>query len=460
MASVSDLYLEQGRTIAEARRRRGELYGGIVAGLSQIPGQVMATRQAERDRYAQQSRQAASDRRAQGEFDMRAAADERAAAAEGRAAATFDRTNEDAHRAALAEGAVKVRAAGYDPNVGVMWLQDAQRRGLLTPDEHANLSQQAQSPDGIKRIVDFIAPPAKPADPVRLGPGDVLVPPTGGAPLASNPKPIEEKPLTFSAPTPAMVNGKRVLIRGGSDGGFYDPRGQRVLDVSPDLPPTNNDGEPLVAIMGENGKPVLVRRRDAVGKTPASNREQGRPVISGDANRIADFDTSLDDTTALRSVVKVIDPKTGKETGTTGTAAYLGAKAPNWVTEMTGWGADAKSRNAVIARVKQVIGKALEGGVLRKEDEEKYKDILPTIGDVSSVVKTKLEGLDSAIRKRRDTLLDSLEDAGYEVGNYRKRAPHGTTAAPTGKIRARDPQGVLHEADAGTALPAGWKEER
>lgn len=36
------------------------------------------------------------------------------------------------------------------------------------------------------------------------------------------------------------------------------------------------------------------------------------------------------------------------------------------------------------------------------------------------------------------------------------------TAAPTGgsgKIRARDPQGKLHEAPAGTALPAGWKLE-
>jgi hypothetical protein len=31
---------------------------------------------------------------------------------------------------------------------------------------------------------------------------------------------------------------------------------------------------------------------------------------------------------------------------------------------------------AEIDRVRQLVGKALEGGVLRKEDEEKYKKIL------------------------------------------------------------------------------------
>ena len=40
---------------------------------------------------------------------------------------------------------------------------------------------------------------------------------------------------------------------------------------------------------------------------------------------------------------------------------------------LTGWGTDAKKKQALIDRVKQVIGKTLEGGVLRKEDEVKYE---------------------------------------------------------------------------------------
>ena len=45
---------------------------------------------------------------------------------------------------------------------------------------------------------------------------------------------------------------------------------------------------------------------------------------------------------------------------------------------------EAQGLQANLARVKQLIGKALEGGVLRKEDEEKYSKILPTIKDTDA----------------------------------------------------------------------------
>lgn len=54
------------------------------------------------------------------------------------------------------------------------------------------------------------------------------------------------------------------------------------------------------------------------------------------------------------------------------------------------WATNAKTVQAEINRVKQKVGKALEGGVLRKEDEEKYKQILPTITDTEEVAMNKL----------------------------------------------------------------------
>lgn len=146
------------------------------------------------------------------------------------------------------------------------------------------------------------------------------------------------------------------------------------------------------------------------GDQPASNREQGRPVTSGDAGRIADLDTSLDDLNVL-----------GRDLGTTGTSSKIGAMMPNAVTDLTGIGANAKQRQAVIDRVKQVIGKALEGGVLRKEDEYKYEKILPTIGDPPDVAERKLDGLWEAIEKRRQTTLESLGDAGFDTTKYNAR---------------------------------------
>jgi len=162
-----------------------------------------------------------------------------------------------------------------------------------------------------------------------------------------------------------------------------------------------------------------------------------RGVMSSDANRLSDFDTSLDDTDVLRTVI-----------GDTGTIARIGASMPTWVTELTGgWGADAKSRNAVIARVKQVIGKALEGGVLRKEDEEKYKDILPTIGDTEAVALSKINGLEAAIVLRKSRLIDSLDDAGYDMQRFRARPVR--VPGQTVKMRSPGPDGAIKDVPAG-----------
>lgn len=222
-----------------------------------------------------------------------------------------------------------------------------------------------------------------------------------------------------------------------------DPQAQQALDlIRQQRPPAREPADPLVAVIGDDGQPVMLPRSQAVGRRPASSREQGRAVTSGDAGRIAELDSSIDDLAVLRQTVLPTDPKTGKVTefGTTGTAAKVGAMVPNWATELTGWGEDAKSRQAVIDRVKQVIGKALEDGVLRKEDELKYEKILPTIGDPASVVETKLDGLDRAIALRRQRQLDALEDAGYDVAKFRERS-----APPPNTVNAAPP------------APPGWK---
>ena len=64
---------------------------------------------------------------------------------------------------------------------------------------------------------------------------------------------------------------------------------------------------------------------------------------------------------------------------------------------------EAKSLRAEIDRVKQVVGKALEGGVLRKEDEDKYKRILPTINDTDAVAAQKIAAIKSDLQNKLNT---------------------------------------------------------
>ncbi len=173
--------------------------------------------------------------------------------------------------------------------------------------------------------------------------------------------------------------------------------------------------EPLVAVMGPDGKPVLVRRSQAEGQRPASFREQGRPVTSGDANRLSETNKAIKQADDLAAKI-----------GTTGAGSALGAWVPNFVTESTGFGADSKGRQATIDLVKQIIGKTFEGGVLRAEDEKKYDKILPRIGDPPSVAKTKIENLKSTLHDWRTSHLEALEDAGYDTSKFLERE-QGTT---------------------------------
>ena len=181
-----------------------------------------------------------------------------------------------------------------------------------------------------------------------------------------------------------------------------------------------------------NNKPIRITEAEyQPGDQPANTREQGRPVMSSDANRIIDLDASLNDLAILEQEISV--------PGGTGLAAKAGAALWSPITEYTGVGSEAKQRQATIDRVKQVIGKALEGGVLRKEDEYKYVKILPTIIDPPEVAAKKVGGLRAAIRQRRVATLEGLADAGFDTSKF-SDAP---ASAPASADPDADPAGLF-----------------
>lgn len=295
-------------------------------------------------------------------------------------------------RAGLARA---VKQAGNDPSIAaVAFSLEAER----DPEVAQLWDQIGQDPSKLPQIVDyFIAqdPDFKPPEGFTLNPGDVRFD-ASGQQIATVPKPAPE-------PTPYTLTpgSKR-----------FDAQGNLIAEVP--ASPREPAAEPLVPIIGSDGQPVLVPRSQAIGKRPASNREQGRPVTAGDAGMFAELDTALDDLATLRNTLT-------ETKDATGTSAAVGAAMPAWATDLFGWGTDAKKRQGVIDRVKQVIGKALEGGVLRKEDEIKYAKILPTIQDTAAVAESKLAGLEKAIALKKQRELDARDDAGYDVLQFRKR---------------------------------------
>lgn len=400
--SVASILSELAQQAGAARRAKGAILGDTISSLASVPGQIMA----DRDRASQQARQQANENeqmqmrrdaalRQKAEDDRRAAAD---VAAGKKSAADAE------YESAVNAGLLAATGDGTDPYKFDATAAFAKVQELGKPEAIR---------DVIKKHREIAEPAPKltehdPAKELRNDKGEVIAPAVPVTPR-----------VTYGQPITAVVNGKRTLIREGSDGKTYGLTGE-VIDgnsIAPESKEPKAD-EPLVAIIGPDGKSILVPRSQAVNKRPASNREQGRPVTSGDAGRIADVDTATDQLQALKDGVS----------GTTGPGSELATHIPNFVTAWTGLGADSKGRQAMIDLVKQVIGKGLEGGVLRKEDEEKYKNILPLIGDAPEVVASKITNLERELETKRENVLNALEDANYDVSKFRARG--GTPTAP------------------------------
>lgn len=122
---------------------------------------------------------------------------------------------------------------------------------------------------------------------------------------------------------------------------------------------------------------------------------------------------------------------------------------------------DARKAQAKIDLVKQRVGKALEGGVLRKEDEEKYNRILSTLRDEPSTAISKVDGI-------IDTLTRDLEiyENQQKAGGRRVEEPEppkstqkgaGKTLTKADITKAAKDHGQTYEAVKAQAESQGYK---
>jgi hypothetical protein len=103
-----------------------------------------------------------------------------------------------------------------------------------------------------------------------------------------------------------------------------------------------------------------------------------KPLNSTAAGVIADTQTGLQTLAAL----------SGKIASSSANNPIIGK-----VRSLNPLDTNAQNLQASIATAKQIVGKALEGGVLRKEDEAKYAKILPTMNDTDAVAQHKIQEL-------------------------------------------------------------------
>ncbi len=72
-----------------------------------------------------------------------------------------------------------------------------------------------------------------------------------------------------------------------------------------------------------------------------------------------------------------------------------------------------------LRRTAQIVGRFMEGGVLRKEDEIKYRAMLPQLSDLNSTVALdKLKGVREMLGKKYNEYLKDFQASGFNVSGF------------------------------------------
>src|SRR5262245_8266694 len=138
----------------------------------------------------------------------------------------------------------------------------------------------------------------------------------------------------------------------------------------------------------------------------------GKPLSEGAAKQIAQTDSTIESLTDLKTVLKQNEQYIGPIAGLQALNPY----------------SEARKAQADIDRERQRVGKLLEGGVLRKEDEEKYKKILATLRDEPSTAIYKVDQLIKDFERDKANYIHQQRLAGRRVP---QSAPSPTDARNT-----------------------------
>jgi hypothetical protein len=152
---------------------------------------------------------------------------------------------------------------------------------------------------------------------------------------------------------------------------------------------------------------VLAGGQAGTGKTFAqwlTKNDGGRPLTPGQTNLISEGKQ-------LQLVLNPLYQTLENNKNAFGpVAGFLGSKNP--------YNTNSQTIDAEMRRASQTIGKYMEGGVLRKEDEEKYRKMLPQLTDTPDVAKNKLDGVKSLLEGKIKSYLNDYAAGGFDVSAF------------------------------------------
>lgn len=128
--------------------------------------------------------------------------------------------------------------------------------------------------------------------------------------------------------------------------------------------------------------------------------EFGRPMSENATFRLAETASAVTGLQSLKQTIQEAEKIIGPVAG--------------WA-KLNPYDANIQQVQGKINLIRQRVGKALEGGVLRKEDEEKYKLILATVNDLPEVALSKIDNIIATLESDNARLLEFLRLGGFRV---------------------------------------------
>ena len=370
-STISELLMEGGRQRAEGAARMGDILSGTVGQLGESVGGIFEKRKADREAKAQEEALSKRDAAMMGALETY----------DGQDPATLGRR--------------MIQIGG--PAEAKKWMDAVGSFQSMTDRaDEANMQHASKvggflaglSPEGFARMYPMAGAKLKPLA-AQLG-----------AELPDDPIEAQQTiraMVGYQAPKPERLTlgkGQKVVER--AQGGDWQTvaEGMEEPEAEPKPPSVQQVGGRVMQFNPESGRYDIDLGASEAALTRAATAGKGRelkPILSGDIEDLATMRESLDLSKELLTAAKA---------GKLGAGSRLGTLAPDVVTEFTGIGAEAKGTQGLIKIAKQIIGKGLEGGVLRKEDEAKYEDILPKIGDAPEVAQAKIDSLIAKIEQK------------------------------------------------------------
>ena len=111
------------------------------------------------------------------------------------------------------------------------------------------------------------------------------------------------------------------------------------------------------------------------------------------------------------------------------------------LTSLNPYNEKAQTIESNIRASSQAFGRFMEGGVLRKEDEEKYAKMFPNLSDDPKVAANKLAIVEKLLIDRQNSSVQALRDSGYDISGVNQNLqakPAPEVLGINGKINAQE----------------------